>query len=99
LARGVDTPSVPSVPRIPSGPLPFAAPLAASVSARAQGLALREARAELLTVAEVARELRVRPVTVYRLVGRGELPCVRVSNAIRVRREDLEAFIGRGGAP
>jgi excisionase family DNA binding protein len=41
----------------------------------------------------VARALRVKPVTVYRLVGRGELACVRVSNAIRVRREDLDAYL------
>ena len=50
----------------------------------------------LLTVREVAEALRVRPVTVYRLVARGEMPAVRVSNAIRVRPEDLEAYI-RGG--
>jgi len=52
----------------------------------------------LLTVREVAEALRVKPVTVHRLVERGELPHTRVSNAIRVRREDLEAFLGRGGA-
>ena len=50
----------------------------------------------LLTVREVARRLRVRPVTVYRLCDRGELPHVRVSNAIRVRAEDLEAYLGGG---
>jgi excisionase family DNA binding protein len=50
----------------------------------------------LLTVAEVAQLLRFRPVTVYRLVARGALPALRVSNAIRIRREDLEVYI-RGG--
>jgi len=51
----------------------------------------------LLTVREASEHLRVSTATVYSLVGRSELPAVRVSNAIRVRREDLEAFIGRGG--
>jgi len=47
----------------------------------------------LLNVREVARRLGVRPVTVYRLCGRGKLAHVRVSNAIRVRPEDLDAFL------
>jgi excisionase family DNA binding protein len=34
--------------------------------------------------------------TVYALCERGELPHLRVSNAIRLRVEDLEAFIRRG---
>ena len=53
----------------------------------------------LLTVRETARRLRVSTATVYLLCEQGELPHLRVSNAIRVRREDLEAFIGRGGRP
>ena len=47
----------------------------------------------LLTVREVSEYLRVSTATVYSLVGRGELPCIRVSNAIRVRREDLDAYL------
>jgi excisionase family DNA binding protein len=47
----------------------------------------------LLTVREVAARLRVRPATVYRLCEHGELVHVRVSNAIRVRPEALEAFL------
>jgi excisionase family DNA binding protein len=50
----------------------------------------------LLTVREAAELLRVRPVTVYRLCARGVLPHVRVSNAIRIRAEDLEQLL-RGG--
>ena len=53
----------------------------------------------LLTVPEVAEELQVCRAIVYRVVARGELPATRVSNAIRVRREDLEAFVGRRGRP
>ena len=49
----------------------------------------------LLTVADVAEELAVCTATVYKLVARGELAAVRVLNAIRVRREDLDAFTRR----
>ena len=48
---------------------------------------------DLLTVADVARRLGVKPITVYRLCERGALPCIRVSNAIRVAPGDLDAFI------
>jgi excisionase family DNA binding protein len=37
----------------------------------------------LLTVAEVARRLRVSRATVYKLVAEGKLPHVRIGNAIR----------------
>lgn len=50
----------------------------------------------LLTVREVAQRLKVSRATVYSLVARGKLPHVRVSNAIRFRRADLEAFIVAG---
>ena len=46
----------------------------------------------LLTVAKVADELAVCTATVYKLVSRGALASVRVLNAIRVRRDDLERF-------
>lgn len=49
----------------------------------------------LLSVREVARRLGVHPSTVYGLCERGELAHVRVSNAIRVRREDFNAFLTR----
>ena len=47
----------------------------------------------LLKVAEVAAMLRCSTATVYGLVGRRELPSVRVSNAIRVSATDLGVFI------
>jgi excisionase family DNA binding protein len=49
----------------------------------------------LLTAWEVAARLRVSTATVYKLCKRGELPHVRVSNAVRVSPIDLEAFIAR----
>jgi excisionase family DNA binding protein len=50
----------------------------------------------LLSVRDVADRLRVSRATVYALCDRGALPHLRVSNAIRLRGEDLEAFIRRG---
>jgi excisionase family DNA binding protein len=44
-------------------------------------------------VREVATRLGVCKATVYALVERGELPCVRISNAIRVAPADLADFI------
>ena len=47
----------------------------------------------LLTVREVAERLAVCKATVYGLCERGELPHLRVSNAIRIRPADVEAFL------
>ena len=49
--------------------------------------------ARLLTVREVAERLAVSTATVYALCERGEIRHVRVSNAIRIQPDDLEAFI------
>jgi excisionase family DNA binding protein len=47
----------------------------------------------LLTAEEVAEQLRVSTMTVYRLIRRGELPAVRVGRNYRVRTADLEAYL------
>ncbi|WP_370642038.1 helix-turn-helix domain-containing protein [Myxococcus sp. AS-1-15] len=47
----------------------------------------------LLTVREVAERMGVCRATVYRLCERGELPHVRISNAVRIEAEALERFI------
>ena len=61
-----------------------------------RGLQVRPADASrLLTVREVAACLRTSTATVYALCGRGDLPHARVSNAIRIRPEDLEAYLLR----
>ena len=46
-----------------------------------------------LTAREVANLLRVSIVTVYRLCETGQLPHVRVCNAIRVDEGDLRTFL------
>jgi excisionase family DNA binding protein len=49
----------------------------------------------LLTVRVVAGRLGVSTATIYKLVAEGDLPHVRVSNAIRVAPADLDAFVAR----
>lgn len=49
---------------------------------------------ELLSVREAAQKLKVSSSTIYALVARGELKCVRVSNAIRISPVALAEFIG-----
>lgn len=58
---------------------------------------------QLLTVAEVAAELRCEPRTVRRMIARGDLPVVRINQRMqRVRRQDLDgltqARLRRAGA-
>jgi excisionase family DNA binding protein len=51
------------------------------------------ATASFLTVAEVARRLRVSNMTVYRIVQAGELPAVRVGRGYRIREDDLLRYL------
>ena len=46
-----------------------------------------------LTVAEVARTMRVSKMTVYRLVHAGELPAARVGRSFRVAETDVHAYL------
>jgi excisionase family DNA binding protein len=47
----------------------------------------------LLTVAEVARTLRVSNMTVYRLVNAGELPALRIGKSYRLRPDDVDRYL------
>ncbi len=49
--------------------------------------------ARFLTVAEVARHLRVSNMTVYRLVNSGQLPAVRVGRGYRIREDDVRKYL------
>jgi excisionase family DNA binding protein len=51
-------------------------------------------RGALLSVADVARGLRVCEATVYKLCARGALAYVRILNAVRIAPEALEAYLG-----
>jgi excisionase family DNA binding protein len=47
----------------------------------------------MLTVVEVARELRLSERQVRRMVARGELPSVTIGRARRVRRDELVRWV------
>jgi excisionase family DNA binding protein len=49
--------------------------------------------ARLLTVAEVARMLRVSNMTVYRLISGGELPALRIGKSYRLRDDDVDKYL------
>jgi excisionase family DNA binding protein len=51
------------------------------------------ARAQFLTVAEVASLMRVSKMTVYRLVHNGELPAVRVGRSFRVHAKAVHDML------
>jgi len=48
---------------------------------------------QFLTVAEVARMMRVSKMTVYRLVHAGELPAARVGRSFRVAENDVHNYL------
>jgi excisionase family DNA binding protein len=50
-------------------------------------------RSRFLTVAEVAGELRVSSMTVYRLIKSEQLPATRVGKSLRIRIDDVERFL------
>ncbi len=57
--------------------------------------ALPIASPSLLSVREVAGLLRVSWATVYRLCEHGDLPHIRVSNAIRIAPQQLQVYLTR----
>jgi len=65
------------------------APQAVGVSLRS----LHGSAHNLLSVREVAARLNVSTAMVYKLCNRGQLPHLRVSNAIRIPPADLAEFI------
>ena len=48
----------------------------------------------LLMVREVAELMRVSNMTVYRLIKAGDLPAIRVGKNFRIRRSDVECYLG-----
>jgi len=48
----------------------------------------------LLTVAEVAVYLRVAQQTVRKWLAEGSLPVIRLGRSVRIRRSDVETFLG-----
>ena len=48
----------------------------------------------LLMVREVAELMRVSNMTVYRLIKAGDLQAIRVGQNFRIRRSDVESYLG-----
>jgi excisionase family DNA binding protein len=53
----------------------------------------KESRSRFVTVAEVAEQLRVSNMTVYRLIQSGQLPAIRVGRSYRIREEDVDRYL------
>jgi len=56
-------------------------------------MATSPARSRFLTPAEVADNLRVSAMTVYRLIKSGELRAARIGKSYRIREEDVDAYL------
>jgi excisionase family DNA binding protein len=54
-----------------------------------------EGRTRYVTVAEVAAQLRVSNMTVYRLVQAGSLPALRVGRSYRIREDDVDRYLAQ----
>lgn len=52
-----------------------------------------ESESSFVTVAEVAAQLRVSNMTVYRLIQAGQLAAVRVGRSYRIRDTDIDRYL------
>lgn len=50
-------------------------------------------RRPLIDVPEAASRLGIAPKTIYKWIEQGRLPFVRIGRLIRLREEDLEAWV------
>jgi putative molybdopterin biosynthesis protein len=55
-----------------------------------------EPEEEYLTVAEVARNLKLNQQTVRNWIDRGELPALRVGRRVRIKRSDYDRYLSDG---
>ena len=46
-----------------------------------------------LTVDEISKQMRVHPMTVYRLIKSGQLTAARMGRAYRIKREDFDEYL------
>ncbi len=54
--------------------------------------------APLLTVPQVAQEMQVTSQTIRNWIDHGTLPAARIGRAFRIKREDVDALLGRASA-
>src|SRR3977135_2085073 len=58
-----------------------------------------DAEPEFYTVGQLADLLQLTPMTIYRMVRRGELACHAIGRIKRFRRGDVEAFLQSSRQP
>lgn len=58
-----------------------------------------DAQPEFYTVGQLAELLQLTPMTIYRMVRRGDLTCHAIGRIKRFRRGDVEAFLQRARRP
>jgi excisionase family DNA binding protein len=56
-------------------------------------MATSSARPRFLTPAEVAEQLRVSSMTVYRLIKSGELRAARIGKSYRISEDDVDTYL------
>ena len=54
-----------------------------------------QGKSGFLTVNEVADQLRMSNMTVYRIIDNGQLPALRFGRSFRIRQSDLRDYIRR----
>ena len=54
---------------------------------------------EFYTVSQLAKLLQLTPMTIYRMVQRGSLPCHSIGRVKRFRRDDVELFLKQSRVP
>jgi excisionase family DNA binding protein len=59
----------------------------------------QEAKPEFYTVSQLADLFQLTPMTIYRMVRRGELACHSIGRIKRFRHNDVEAFLRRARQP
>ena len=47
----------------------------------------------LLTIKDLAEQLRIKPSTLYAWASQGKIPCVRIHGLIRFRSEDIDEWL------
>jgi excisionase family DNA binding protein len=47
----------------------------------------------LLTIKELAEQLRIKPSTLYAWASQSKIPCIRMHGLIRFRSEDIEGWL------
>jgi len=58
-----------------------------------------ESQPEFYTVGQLAELLQLTPMTIYRMVRRGELACHAIGRIKRFRRDDVETFLENSRQP